>query len=163
MNAYLLPIILQFIGIIVIITEIFIPSLGLLSVMALGVFAYSLYLVFTDISTTMGMIFLGADVILVPIFIIWGMKILAKSPLALKQKLSKKDGIMSQNTRLETYMGAKGKAVTDLRPAGMAQIKENRVDVVTDGEYIDSGTPIIVTGVTGNQIVVGKIIKRRLF
>lgn len=162
MNVYLLPIVLQFMGIIVIITEIFIPSLGLLSVMALGIFAYSLYLVFADISTAMGMIFLGADVILVPIFIILGMKILAKSPLTLKQALSKKDGVMSQNKRLETYMGLKGKAVTDLRPAGMAQIKENRVDVVADGEYIDAGTPIIVTGVTGNQIMVEKIIKRRI-
>jgi membrane-bound serine protease (ClpP class) len=52
----------------------------------------------------------------------------------------------------------KGIAVTDLRPAGMAQINSQRVDVVTDGEYIEADTPVIVTGVAGNRIVVEAIL-----
>jgi membrane-bound serine protease (ClpP class) len=30
------------------------------------------------------------------------------------------------------------------------------VDVVTDGEYIDAGTPVVVTGVEGNRIIVDR-------
>ncbi|MCP3874021.1 MAG: serine protease [Desulfobacteraceae bacterium] len=156
MKSYLFPIALQIIGILVVIAEIFIPSLGLLAAIALTLFVYSLYLVFTTISTTVGMVFTGVDLILVPVLIVFGMKILAKSPLALKRELSKQDGVVSQKEQLEAYINMKGNSVTDLRPAGMAQINSQRVDVVTDGEYIDAGTPIVVTGVTGNQIVVGK-------
>ena len=158
MKPYILPVLFQIIGILVVIAEIFIPSLGLLAAIALALFCYSLYLVFTTISTTAGMFFAGMDLLLVPVLIVFGMRIMAKSPLALRRELSKQDGVVSQRQGLEVYMHMKGKAVTDLRPAGMAEINSQRVDVVTDGEYIDADTPIIVTGVKGNQVIVEKTI-----
>ena len=158
MKVYLIPVLLQVIGIMVIIAEIFIPSLGVLAVIALALLSYSLYIVFTSISTTAGVIFTGLDIIIVPLIVVLGIKILAKSPLALKRKLSKHNGVVSQKEKLETYINMKGTAVTDLRPAGMAQINSQRVDVVTDGEYIEADTPVIVTGVAGNRIVVEAIL-----
>ena len=158
MKAYLIPVLLQVIGIMVIIAEIFIPSLGVLAVIALALLSYSLYIVFTSISTTAGVIFTGLDIIIVPLIVVLGIKILAKSPLALKRELSKQNGVVSQKEKLETYINMKGTAVTDLRPAGMAQINSQRVDVVTDGEYIEADTPVIVTGVAGNRIVVEAIL-----
>jgi membrane-bound serine protease (ClpP class) len=53
-------------------------------------------------------------------------------------------------------MDMQGAAVTDLRPVGTAVINGKRVDVVTRGEYIEKNAAIIVTGVTGNQIIVRK-------
>ena len=156
MKPYILPILLQVIGILVVFAEIFIPSFGLLAAIALSVFFYSLYLVFTTISTTAGMIFTGLDIATAPFLIVFGMKMLARSSLSLKRELSKQDGVVSQRQELEDYMHMTGISVTDLRPAGMAQINSQRVDVVTDGEYIDADTPIVVTGVTGNQIIVEK-------
>ncbi len=158
MKAYLIPVLLQVIGIMVIIAEIFIPSLGVLAVIALALLSYSVYIVFTSISTTAGVIFTGLDIIIVPLIVVLGIKILAKSPLALKRELSKHNGVVSQKEKLETYINMKGIAVTDLRPAGMAQINSQRVDVVTDGEYIEADTPVIVTGVAGNRIVVEAIL-----
>ncbi len=157
MKPYLLPVLLQAIGILVIFAEIFIPSFGLLAVIALAVFSYSLYLVFTTISSTAGLVFAGLDLILVPVCVVFGMKILAKSPLALRQELSRKQGVVSQAKELETYLHLKGISITDLRPSGMAEINTKRLDVVTDGEYIEANTPVVVTGVTGNRIIVQKI------
>jgi len=158
MKSYIFPLFLQILGLLVIIAEIFIPSLGLLTAIALGVFFYSLYIVFTTISTTAGMMFAGLDMVLVPVLVIGGMKILARSPLALRRELSKQDGVVSQKEMYEAYINVKGRSITDLRPAGMAEINGQRVDVVADGEYIEAQTPIVVTGVTGNRIVVEKII-----
>ena len=158
MKAYLIPALLHVIGIMVIIAEIFIPSLGVLAVIALALLSYSLYIVFTSISTTAGIVFTGLDIIIVPLIVVLGIKILAKSPLALKRELSKQNGVVSQKEKLETYINMKGIAVTDLRPAGMAQINSQRVDVVTDGDYIEADTPVIVTGVAGNRIVVEAIL-----
>ncbi len=157
MKAYVIPVLLQMIGIIVIIAEIFIPSLGVLAVIALAILSYSIYIVFTSISTTAGVVFTGLDIIIIPFIVVLGIKILAKSPLSLKRELSKQNGVVSQKEKLETYINMKGTAVTDLRPAGMAQINSQRVDVVTDGEYIEADTPVIVTGVAGNRIVVEAI------
>lgn len=53
-----------------------------------------------------------------------------------------------------TWLGKSGTAHSPLRPAGIAEIEGKRVDVVSDGDLIESGTPIVVTHVDGNRIVV---------
>jgi membrane-bound serine protease (ClpP class) len=55
------------------------------------------------------------------------------------------------------WLGKRGRASTPLRPAGIADIEGARVDVVSDGELIEPGTPIEVTRVDGNRIVVRQI------
>ena len=47
-----------------------------------------------------------------------------------------------------------GTAATPLRPAGIAAIDGERIDVVSQGEYLDAGTPIEVVSVDGNRVVV---------
>jgi membrane-bound serine protease (ClpP class) len=52
------------------------------------------------------------------------------------------------------WLGRRGRASSPLRPAGIAEIDGERVDVVSDGELIESGESIEVTRVDGNRIVV---------
>jgi membrane-bound ClpP family serine protease len=153
-NAINLTIILQLVGILVIIAEIIIPSGGILAILAVGVFGYSLYIVFTQVSATTGMLFVMADLVIIPVLVYFGIKVLAKSPVTLRTRLSKKDGVTSQDPVQNALLGMEGRAVTDLRPSGVAMIDQQRIDVVTRGEYLDKQTEIIVTAVRGNRIVV---------
>lgn len=153
-KAIYLPIILQLVGILVVIAEIIIPSGGILSILATGLFGYSLYLVFTHISSSTGMAFIIADLILIPILVYFGIKFLAKSPVTLRTRLSSNDGVTSQNADQDEYLGKSGLALTDLRPSGVAMIDEERLDVVTRGEYLEKQTEIVVIGIRGNQIIV---------
>ena len=155
-DSLLFPIILQLVGVVVIIAEIILPSGGILSIVALGVFGYSLFIVFNEISMTIGFSFVAADLILIPVLVIVGLKLLARSPVTLRKTLSRKEGVSSQSSELESYVGTQGNAVTDLRPAGIAVINGKRVDVVTRGGYLEKDSAIIVTTVTGNQIIVRK-------
>jgi len=50
--------------------------------------------------------------------------------------------------------GQRGRALTPLRPSGSAQINGDRVDVVTDGEFIAEGQPVIVVLDEGYRRVV---------
>jgi membrane-bound serine protease (ClpP class) len=153
-DSLLLLVILQLVGVVVIIAEIILPSGGILSIVALSVFAYSLYIAFGDISMTVGFAFVAGDLVLIPVLVIIGLKLLARSPVTLRRTLSRKEGISSQSPELDRYLDTQGTAVTNLRPAGMAIIDGKRVDVVTRGEYIEKDTEIMVTAVTGNQIIV---------
>ena len=47
-----------------------------------------------------------------------------------------------------------GVALTPLRPAGTAVINDKRVDVVTEGGFIDKGTPVRVVAIEGLRVVV---------
>jgi membrane-bound serine protease (ClpP class) len=55
------------------------------------------------------------------------------------------------------WQGRTGTALSPLRPAGTAEIDGNRVDVVSDGSFIEAGTAIEVIRVDGNRIVVRRL------
>jgi membrane-bound serine protease (ClpP class) len=54
-------------------------------------------------------------------------------------------------------LNRQGTAFSTLRPSGKAQIEGRLVDVVTDGEFLDAGTPIEVVQVAGNRVVVRSV------
>lgn len=54
-------------------------------------------------------------------------------------------------------MGRQGVASSPLHPAGIALIDGVRVDVVSNGEAIDSGEAIVVVRVDGNRVVVEQL------
>ena len=74
--------------------------------------------------------------------------------LILETGLSADEGYASASETDERWLGKNGRAVSPLRTAGIAEIEGERVDVVSDGEFIESGAPIVVTRVDGNRIVV---------
>lgn len=153
----LLPLILQVVGVLVIIAEIIIPSGGILSIIALALLGYSLYGVFANVSTSAGLMFLGADIVMIPILVVVGLKILANSSLTLRKSLKSENGVTSQPEGLEKMTGMEGRSVTPLRPSGTAVIDGKRVDVVSRGEFIEKDAPVTVVKVTGNQIIVKQI------
>ena len=154
MREFFIPVVLQLAGVLIIIAQIFLPSGGLLALVAAGQFGYSLFIVFHDISTMAGTYFVLADLIIIPALLALGLKILARSPATLRETLSSENGVVSQSPELESFMGREGKSVTDLRPGGTAIIDDKRLDVVSRGEYIEKDSNLIVVEVTGNQIIV---------
>jgi membrane-bound serine protease (ClpP class) len=59
------------------------------------------------------------------------------------------------------WLGRTGKALSPMRPAGIAEIDGARVDVVSDGGFIDAGAPIEVTRVDGNRIVIRPLAQQK--
>jgi membrane-bound serine protease (ClpP class) len=56
--------------------------------------------------------------------------------------------------RREELTGKVGKAITDLRPAGTGIFGDERIDVVTDSEWIEAGSPIRIISSEGYRHVV---------
>jgi membrane-bound serine protease (ClpP class) len=63
-------------------------------------------------------------------------------------------GYVSSPTSDRGWLGRTGTALSPLHPAGIADIDGARVDVVSDGGFIDAGAAIEVTRVDGNRVVV---------
>jgi membrane-bound serine protease (ClpP class) len=74
--------------------------------------------------------------------------------LVLETALPARVGYASPPETDQAWLGTQGVAATTLRPAGLARIAGARVDVVTDGEYVEVGEPVEVVRVDGNRIVV---------
>ena len=148
---------LQILGVLAIIAEFIIPSFGVISVIAGTFFVLSIYMVFSEVSPQMGYALVLTDIFLVPAAIFLGIKAMEHSPVTLKHQLKRSDGATSQKQGLDHFMGMEGRAITDLRPSGVALLGDERMDVVTRGEYIEKESPVQVVSVTANSVVVKAI------
>jgi membrane-bound serine protease (ClpP class) len=63
-------------------------------------------------------------------------------------------GLATEPEADRRWLGKRGHASSPLRPAGIAEIEGERVDVVSEGELIEPGDEIEVMRVDGNRIVV---------
>jgi len=74
--------------------------------------------------------------------------------LILSRGLAADEGFVSAPETDARLLGRRGRALSPLHPAGIAEIDGRRVDVVSEGELIDADQLIEVTRVDGNRIVV---------
>lgn len=80
---------------------------------------------------------------------------LSKSRLVLNEVSAPQDG--GESNDLHYFIGRTGSAHTPLRPAGIAEFDGVRLSVVSEGDYIEAGTPVRVERVEGNRIVVARM------
>ncbi|MFQ5890447.1 MAG: nodulation protein NfeD [Gemmatimonadota bacterium] len=78
------------------------------------------------------------------------------SGVFLKRATSRETGYLSAPDRSDLE-GKIGTALTDLRPSGTALIGEERVDVVTEGPWIESGARVIVLRAEGYRHLVREV------
>lgn len=155
-SEWMAPLIFQIMGVLVLIAEVLLPSGGVLMIVAAGLLAYSVYLGFTAISFDAGMTLILADVIILPVVGLLGLRLLGRSPFALKSSLQQSDGVVSYDEKLSELVGKEGTAVTNLRPSGTVRIENRRIDVVSRGDFIEKGDAVTVLKVEGNRVIVGK-------
>ena len=81
---------------------------------------------------------------------------LSRSKLVLNDTESNEEGYRSTED-LEVFLGKEGVTTTVLRPTGMAEFDGVRLNVVSEGEFIQSGTQVQIVRVEGSRILVRTI------
>ena len=85
---------------------------------------------------------------------------LAESGIFLPAKTTSAIGYESAEVRSD-LVGKYGTAITDLRPAGTALIGDERIDVVSESEWISAGTPVKVLSAEGYRHIVRSITEQQ--
>ena len=153
-GSVVLVALLQLLALGVILTEFLVPSMGVLTTVAVLLAGYSIYEAFVNISPMAGTLVLMGDVVLAPFVVMAGLRLLGRSAITLKHTLPAGSGERVLDTAKNPVIGSRGVAVTDLRPSGIARIDGRRIDVVTPGGYVESGSVVLVVGIEGNQVLV---------
>src|SRR6056297_501552 len=152
-------IVLFIVGIILMALELFVvPGFGITGIGGLIAIFASLYFFFPDPSTSLGVMAAVLVISMVLLFIL--MKLFGVSKLwkniSLGESQSNEGGYTSHSDQ-KKLIGEVGKALTHLRPAGTAEINGKRVDVITEGDYIDKDQMVKVIRVKGSRVIVKKI------
>jgi membrane-bound serine protease (ClpP class) len=74
--------------------------------------------------------------------------------LVLETGMAADRGYVSATENDRHWVGRTGTSLSPLHPAGIADIEGSRLDVVSDGDFIDAGSTVEVTRVDSNRIVV---------
>lgn len=142
-------------GIAFLVFEMFVPSFGILGLMGCAGVVTGIAMAANDSGDairSLGWAVLAAAVIVAVFAYVFRRKGIWNK-FILKDRLSTEDGYIPNEPR-ESWLGQEGIALTTLRPAGIAEIAGSRVDVVASGEYVERGTPVVVTVIDGTRIVV---------
>jgi membrane-bound serine protease (ClpP class) len=151
-------------GLVLLILEVFvIPGFGLAGVLGIGALLAGLSLSFVGAGATWEFILKAAgrvifSLVLALVASLALLRFLPRLPfgrrLILETGLAAGEGYASPPDADKQWLGKGGIAVSPLRPSGIADVEGERVDVVSDGEFIEVGAQIVVSRVDGNRIVV---------
>ena len=134
--------------------ELLTPSFGFFTLLAVGFLAASIWLGFKG-SGSAGYVMAGVNFTVFPATLYLAMKLFKHSPLLHHQEI--RAGVPTEPEKAKTVhalIGRQGEALTILRPAGTAQFGEQRLDVTTEGKYVEAGKPVKVIRVDGSIVVV---------
>ena len=151
--------ILILVGIVLLAVEaLVIPGFGVAGVLGLGVLGYAVFRVFQESWLTV----LGGSTVFGGLLLASLLWVLPYSRVASRFRLATRIGrtpdaapaTPGRSDERSDLLEAVGTALTDLRPAGLARFGDERVDVVTLGDYVGVGTLVRVVRVEGNRVTV---------
>ncbi len=157
-------------GVVLLAVELFVtPGFGVIGVLSLAALLGGLGLSLVGAGATWEVILtaIGRVAVSLVLAIVASLALLRFLPrlpfgrrLVLETELTAREGFASEPETDRAWLGKRGTTVSTLRPAGIADIEGERVDVVSDGEFIDAGDPITVVRVDGNRIVVRRLARK---
>ena len=99
--------------------------------------------------------------VIVLIFLIIGARLISRGRLPKRLILDQAEDEYRSSEDESALVGAVGKSITVLRPAGLAELDGRRLDVVTRGEYLGKDCPVEVVETAGGRIVVRACAKNK--
>ena len=151
-------IILFAIGLILVAVELFMPGFGLFGLLGVAAVIGSMFLASFSTAQMLISLIIAVAVAAIVAFVIFryfGAR-LPMSKLVLTEATTSEKGYVSNVTRKE-LIGMKGKTLTPLRPSGSALFGSERLDVVSEGSYIDRDRNVVIVETSGSRIVVREV------
>lgn len=154
-----LPIVIcAVIGIILLIVEVFMPGFGLPGIAGLLLLGVSIVMTWMSHGAYAG---LGATLV---VLAIGGIVLSLSLKSATSGRISRSALILKDTTqtpreepKLERLIGVKGVSQTVLRPAGIALVDGQRINVVTRGEFIGKDEQVVIEEIEGARVIVRRV------
>ncbi len=128
----------------------------------MGLLGYSWFYIVEHLPREMLMVFGLADLIMTPLCIVIGFKLLKASPMTLKRSLKKGSGLEEEVHHYSELIGQTGVVETQLKPLGKALFNNQLIEVTSDGDIIDKNQQITVIRTSGMQVIVQAVEKKDL-
>ena len=151
-----LPIGLILVGLALIAVEVYlVPGFNVVGVFGFVVILFAIGYAFSEtgfiggIYTIIGTVVVGGGLF----YLMWTSGAWDRFVLATNLR-SDEDSVVRESEHRAKYLGKSGVAMTPLRPTGVAEIDGERIEVVTEGEFIASGSKVRVVAMDRRRFFV---------
>ncbi|MDR1961298.1 MAG: hypothetical protein LBQ16_03355 [Gracilibacteraceae bacterium] len=146
-------------GLILVALEIFILPGGLAGLIGVVLMLAGVFIMAETVAQ--GLLYMGILLLLIAVIMLiaWKTGNLGRlwRRISLGAQQDNRDGYVAPKPEYARYLNRTGSALTLLRPAGTADIDGERVDVVSEGDFIARGSDIRVIAVEGTRVIVRKM------
>lgn len=144
---------LALIGVLLLVVEAFVPGFGIFGLGGVAAIAASIFLAVPSTDLAIRYLAFTAVAFMVVLFAL--IRTIGRQGLGKHLTLEAVGkGWVPSRSDYSNLIGREGKALTVLRPAGTAQFGDQKLDVVTEGDYVDHGAVVVVLRVEGTRVVV---------
>ncbi|MFD2612743.1 NfeD family protein [Paenibacillus gansuensis] len=142
-------------GIVLLASEIFVPSFGILGILGIVSLISGVVLAAQDSGNAAVSLGIAAVIALIitAVFVRYFRHRGVWHKFILKDELKTSEGYVPAAAKTG-LLHQTGTSLTPLRPAGTIQVGGQRVDVVTEGEFIAAGKPVRIMKIEGSRVVV---------
>ncbi len=146
------------VGLVMLIIEMFTPGFGAAGTVGALCLIAAVTMQFIWGDTRVGLYLLAIVMLIVVLALVWFIRSfqrgrLSRSFLVLNEQISG-ESVPEVTAARKDLIGKFGVALTELRPAGIAEIEGQRLDVMTAGAFIEKGRRILVVNAEGMHILV---------
>jgi membrane-bound ClpP family serine protease len=159
LSPLVIAVILLALGLAIVVLELFVPSGGILAIVAAAAILGSIVAALMHADRTLGMTFALVEVAVV----IGGLVLIVKwwpnSSIGrrIAPELPREDEVLPDNASLRQLVGKLGRAKSMMLPSGAVEVEGRTVNAISEGMAIDAGETVKVIEVRGNRIVVRKV------
>ena len=147
------------IGFILILIEIFlVPGLNIFGIFGILMVVLGIVFAYTKLSLATANFIMVIALIIALILVRFVVKSKTWRRIVLNDKQEKLHGFHASSEDLAKLIGKRGNAYTPLRPAGITLIEDQKIDVMTEGDFIEKDHYIEIILVEGNRVVVREIV-----
>ncbi|HHV98857.1 MAG TPA: hypothetical protein GXX36_04675 [Clostridiaceae bacterium] len=150
--------VLFIVGLALVFVEMFLPGFGVAGITGIILLIIGIIITAKTVFEALIMILILLAILGVAFFLVFRSATKGKlsKSLVLSDSINKSSGYSSVD-EYKSMVGKEGIALSVLRPSGIADFDGVKLDVVTEGEYIPSGTKIKIIQVSGPRIVVREV------
>ena len=137
-----------------ILVEVFLPGFGLPGISGIALVGVGTIMAAMHFGTLTAVALL---LVIIAVLVSWLLRSAAKGDVAKSKLFLHQKEELREQQDMQVLVGHEGRTLSVLRPSGIGDFDGVRLNVVTEGEFIENGVAIRIARVEGGKIVVKAI------
>ena len=155
--SHIPALVMLIVGYALLVVEMYVPGFGLPGISGIALVGVGTIMAAMHFGTLTAVALLLVIIAVLAVLVSWLLRSAAKGDVAKSKLFLHQKEELREQQDMQVLVGHEGRTLSVLRPSGIGDFDGVRLNVVTEGEFIENGVAIRIARVEGGKIVVKAI------